>query len=39
MAEIAWQVHLNANTVHKRKKEALDNMAVGFGASGAGNER
>jgi hypothetical protein len=25
--------------VHKWKKEALDNMAVGFGSSGGGSER
>ena len=39
VAEIARQFHLNANMVHKWKKEALENMAVGFGSSGGGNDR
>jgi len=39
VAEIARQFHLNANMVHKWKKEALDNMAAGFGSSGGGGER
>lgn len=39
VAEIARRFQLNANMVHKWKKEALENMAIVFGPSGGGGER
>jgi len=39
VAEIARRYQLNANMVHKWKKEALDHMAVVFAPSSWGGER
>ena len=39
VAEIARQFQLNANMVHKWKREALENMSAVFGPVGSGGEK
>lgn len=39
VVEISRRFQLNANMVHKWKREALDNMAVVFGPAAGGGER
>ena len=38
VVEIARRFQLNANMVHKWKKEAMDNMSAAFGQPGMGTE-